>query len=246
MRGGYEYGSSRSASLMNCYSGAMQYIRSADWERGIQALAWRLQQELKIGKPVLWLLSGGSNVAASVRIMQQLPATLSRNLSISLADERFGSPGHADSNWTKLLQAGFAPQQARLLPVLLPGIGFEETQDRYELLLRRTVQAQDCVIAQLGIGSDGHIAGILPHSPGTKDTEAMTVAYHSDRFDRISLSFAGLRQLTATYTFAFGADKKSVLARLTNETLPPTEQPAQILKQLHEAYVYNDQVGENT
>ena len=47
----------------------------------------------------------------------------------------------------------------------------------------------------------------------------------------------------AAYVFAFGADKKPALENLlTNIDL--IVQPAQILKSLPEAYVYNDQVGD--
>jgi hypothetical protein len=50
--------------------------------------------------------------------------------------------------------------------------------------------------------------------------------------------------VTVAYLLAYGEDKRPALENLKTE-LPPNQQPAQILKDIAEAYVYNDQVGGN-
>lgn len=221
----------------------MQVVLSPDWQQGIHDLAGRLTRELQSGRQVLWLLSGGSNIAASVQIIKLVPKELSGQLRISLADERYGPVGHDDSNWAQLLRAGFEAKDAKLEPLLEAGKSFEETVSKFEALIAGAFANRVSVIAQLGIGDDGHIAGILPKSAGAEPTDKLAVGYRSDPFTRISLSFTAIRRLTAGYAFAFGASKRAALTSLIHTDLPLAEQPAQILKQLNEAYVYNDQVG---
>jgi 6-phosphogluconolactonase/glucosamine-6-phosphate isomerase/deaminase len=221
----------------------MQFIQASNWEPGITALTERLAQELAADKQVLWLTSGGSNIEASVRIMQGISTELSLNLSVSLVDERYGVPNHTESNWAKLVAAGFEGKQARLLPVLEKGIDFVQTAANYNQMLTKAIAAHDSIIAQLGIGDDGHIAGILPNSPATTETIHLVTGYDAPPLQRLTMTFPALRELTAAYVFAFGAAKRSALRSLASQDLSPTEQPAQILKELPEAYVYSDQLG---
>ena len=221
----------------------MRVILTPDWEQGIHDLADRIQRELQSGKQVLWLVSGGSNITASVKVMQQIPSELSGHLSISLVDERFGPVGHGNSNWTQLLEGGLEAKDAKLLPILTEGASFDEAQAHFVSIISQSFAANMVVIAQFGIGDDGHIAGILPGSAGVTDSDDPVVGYRSEPYTRISLSFAAIRRLTASYTFAFGTNKRQALTNLLDTDLTLTEQPAQILKQCRDAYVYNDQVG---
>jgi len=209
-------------------------------------LTQRLVRELAAGKSVLWLTSGGSNVPVSVQIIGNIATKLRRNLTVMLADERYGRPGHAQSNWARLMQAGFKAEPATLLPVLQAGLDFEATIARYQKLCEQAFAEHDCVIAQLGIAEDGEIAGILPSSPAAAETEELVTGYQSTPFLRLTLTFAALRRITAAYTFAFGDIKRPTLDSLQHESLSLNQQPAQILKELPEAYVYSDQFEENS
>jgi 6-phosphogluconolactonase/glucosamine-6-phosphate isomerase/deaminase len=222
----------------------MKYILTAAWDDGVADLTARLVRELAAGQRVLWLLSGGSNIPTSVQIMDNLSANHSKNLTVTLGDERYGRPGHLESNWQQLKEAGVDGKQAELLPVLEPAAGFEATRDRYGELIEQAINTNDVVIAQLGIGPDGHVAGILPGSPAvTADT--LVAAYDAPPLKRLTLAFPALRRITAAYVFAFGKPKHKTLQALHDKKLPLNEQPAQILNELPEAYLYSDQVGEH-
>jgi 6-phosphogluconolactonase/glucosamine-6-phosphate isomerase/deaminase len=221
----------------------MKYIRTAGWDDGVADLTERLVRELAQGRQVLWLASGGSNIPVSVQIMDNISPQLRQNLSISLVDERYGEVGHKESNWTQLMEAGFSSDHAALLPVLQAGLDFEKTITYYNDMITQAFAAHDVVIAQLGIGSDGHIAGILPGSPAAAETETLVSGYQSTPYQRLTLTFPGLRRISTSYTFAFGNTKHQALMMLKNRSVPPRQQPAQILKQLPEAYVYSDQFG---
>jgi 6-phosphogluconolactonase/glucosamine-6-phosphate isomerase/deaminase len=177
--------------------------------------------------------------------MSNLKDELTQNLSVFMTDERFGEVGHVHSNSHQLTEAGFQPKDAVFVPMLQPGFSMDETSERYAQALERAVEHADIVIAQSGIGPDGHIAGILPHSVAVKAT-GWVVGYEAPHYTRMTMTFDALRHIDAAYYMAFGDDKLEALQRLRDEEVSLDDQPAQILKELKEAYVYNDQVGGKT
>src|SRR4051794_6157282 len=118
----------------------MQFIRSENASDGGRALVERLQRELAAGHKVLWLTSGGSNIPISVDVMRQLEDDLTKNLGIMPADERYGPVGHADSNLTQLLSAGFEAKKAKLLPVLQTGLSLEAAATYFDQLMQTALQ----------------------------------------------------------------------------------------------------------
>jgi 6-phosphogluconolactonase/glucosamine-6-phosphate isomerase/deaminase len=221
----------------------MKCIVSADWDEGTAALTARLRKELGTGKRVLWLLGGGSNIAASVKVMDAITDEESEKLAIFLTDERYGELDHQDSNARQLREAGFQPKQAIFVPTLASGLSLGETEERYAQALQTAMEHADVIIGQFGMGPDGHIAGILPNSPATTATGWVT-GYEAPPYVRITMTFEALRRITAAYLFVFGASKQEAVSNLQTETLPLEQQPAQILKELPEAYVYSDQLEE--
>ena len=221
----------------------MRFILTTDWEDGLADLSQRLIEELAAGKRVLWLLSGGSNIPASVTVMENISPKHRQKLTVMLGDERYGPIGHPDSNGAQLAKAGFKPAPATMLAVLQADLSLAQTTAHYQEVATQAFAAADVIIAQFGIGEDGHLAGILPGSPASHEATALVSGYSCDPFGRLTLTFPALRRVTAAYTFAFGITKHPALRDLQRKRLDLPTQPAQILKQLDEAYVYNDQVG---
>jgi 6-phosphogluconolactonase/glucosamine-6-phosphate isomerase/deaminase len=219
----------------------MHYVFCRDSSVGEAALVEALTEKLREGS-VLWLLSGGSNVGVETRIIDKIDDELTQNLTVMLADERYGVKGHADSNWEQLLAAGFNSKQAYVVDALPANMSLDESAEAYDKAASRAFHAADYVIAQLGIGPDGHVAGILPDSPAAVDTDKFVIGYESDPHQRMTLTFQALQRANAGYVFAFGDNKKQAFENL-EQRLTLSEQPAQILKALPEAYVYNDQLG---
>ncbi|MDB5169433.1 MAG: hypothetical protein JWO41_789 [Candidatus Saccharibacteria bacterium] len=220
----------------------MQLIKVPSSEPAITALSERLITELTAGHRVLWLVPGGSGITTIVKIMETIPTPLSNLLTITLSDERYGEPGHDDSNWQQLTAAGFEGKQATLLPVLISGATLEEVTAEFESLLAQAFSTNDIIIAQLGMGSDGHVSGILPGSPATT-ASGLAAGYVTEQFSRVTTTFHALEQANAAFVLAFGAEKLEALNNLLQD-IPLADQPAQVLKHLPEAYVYNDQLGE--
>jgi len=209
-------------------------------QEGVAPLLGRLVEELEGGKKVLWLVPGGSNIPLSVEVMKQLPDELTDNLTIYLTDERYGEVDHPDSNARQLREAGFNPKRARAVWVLARDLSLEDTCEQYAMSVSAAFEAADFVIAQMGMGADGHVCGILPGTVAV-DSDKLVVGYVTETFTRITLSPKALRNnVDVAYVFALGDEKREALANLLSKDLPLSEQPAQILKKLPEAYVYND------
>jgi 6-phosphogluconolactonase/glucosamine-6-phosphate isomerase/deaminase len=222
----------------------MNFILTPGPDRGVADLSQRLNSELQAGKQVLWITCGGSNIHTAVQVMDSISNELTPNLTIMLSDERYGEVGHADSNWEQLMQAGFNPWQAKLIETLKDGADLDATVHDYNLATQEALTNNQIVIAQLGIGPDGHTAGILPHSGAASEGISLVAGYVSQPFTRITMTFNALRKVSAAYVFAFGGTKNQALRSLHDLQLPLSDQPAQILKELPEAYIYNDQVGD--
>lgn len=219
------------------------FIKNTPLENAEKDLSNKLTHELQTGKKVLWLVSGGSNIKSTVTILKGMPEDLTENLSIMLIDERYGAPGHSDSNWQQLRQAGFSAKKAHLLPVLLSNSDLERTAMHYANMTAQAFAENDVSIAQIGMGPDGHIAGILPHCPASKMNQQIAIGYESTPHDRLTLTFSAMEMMDAIYLFAYGEAKREALLKLRDQGLPTEEQPAQFLKQLPEVYLYNDQIN---
>jgi 6-phosphogluconolactonase/glucosamine-6-phosphate isomerase/deaminase len=228
---------------------------------GAQALAGKVVNFLKEGKKVLWLVPGGSNIPIAVEAMSMIRQALDDNeahtndkllnLTVTLSDERYGHVGHKDSNWKQLEDAGFNFDGVNKMPVLI-GRSLEGTVSAYKKgiikAMKEAVASEGLVIGQFGIGADGHIAGILPHSLAATYLEAdhtgkdspLVCAYRSEPFIRITLTPVALNKVSAAYAFAFGSSKREAVGRLREQDLSIDEQPAQILKHIKESFFYTD------
>ena len=204
-------------------------------------LVSKLKGSLAIGQ-TLWLIPGGSNIPLAVEVMRRLDDSLTQNLTIALTDERFVPKGHPDSNWQQLLDNGFDPKKARTIEVLQDDKSIEDCTSRYDQLLTEALEDNDATIGQFGMGEDGHIAGILPHSVAASETTSTVIGYNAGEFNRITVSFNGIRKLQTAFLIAFGTNKYEQLDKLIHQNLPLSVQPAQVIKQVNVSYIYNDQV----
>ncbi len=223
----------------------MQVYKVGVPEIAISPLTSKLKGALNLG-PTLWLVPGGSNIPLVVAVMTSLSAELTDNLIIGLTDERFGPYNHPDSNWTQLRAAGFDPKRAQIIETLKAGVdsSLESAVLSYNSELDTILDEVSAAIGLFGMGADGHIAGILPNSPATNETSYTTVTgYNATPFNRITISFSAIRRLNSVFLIAMGETKRAQIERLITQEAPLNEQPAQIIKQVSEAYLYNDQLG---
>ena len=217
---------------------------TTDASEGTALLQSTIISHLQTDKKVLWMVPGGSNIPLSVAVMQAIPTELTKNLTVTLTDERYGSIDHPDSNWFQLYQAGWPQSEAVQIPVLYEDLSLPETTERFSDQLGQLLGDNEFIVGQYGMGSDGHIAGVLPHSPAVQAT-SHAASYETESYTRITSTLKTIAACNVAFLFAFGNEKRTALTNLQSD-LPLIEQPAQVLKQIPECFIYNDQIGEES
>lgn len=215
-----------------------------------------LKKRLSRGKKVLLLLSGGSAVKVYQSLagqMQNQPEGFAQNLTVGLIDERFGQVGHSDSNEEQIRQTGFYEEVqkkgGKVLSVLT-GRDPEQEAARYELALRKYMTEADEVWAVLGIGSDGHTAGILPQKSEEVFNKTFPanhwVVYYKLARDypnpfkkRISLTPQSLEQIDLAVVVVKSRGKEEALKRMLLPNEPPYKTPAVLLRGLN-GFLFTD------
>lgn len=223
----------------------MKFLRE-DTEAATHAIAQSICDGLYAGKQVLWLVSGGSNLAVEKDVMDIIRNHAGEKLAdlvVLPIDERYGPAGHKDSNVQALRDAGFDPGAATLVDVLMHNTPFDQTVSFYNEAAATALSNASVIVGQFGMGSDGHIAGIKPESPATEPDESTVAGYEWDDYVRMTLMPAALRQTTTSFLVAYGADKKKPLVQLQKNAVSFRMLPAVLLYELPDVYVYNDQIG---
>lgn len=216
----------------------MHYIHTENTERAIDAIVQVLRLHLSKNKKIVWLLSGGSGAKVCLEVAKQLEDIPLQNLSVTMSDERYGDVGHADENWQQLLDSGFSLPGASLYRPL-QGLDRQQTTMLFATWLKEHIEAADYAIGVFGIGSDGHTAGIKPHSPAVEATEWATDFTGAD-FERVTMTFLAIRALDEAITQAMGSDKAVTINELLHSDADLASQPAQVLKMVKKSTLYTD------
>lgn len=221
----------------------MKFTRDAK-SVAIQTITSDIQQHLEMGDHVLWLTSGGSAIDVQVQIMDALSSIFTGNelsdLTILPVDERYGPFDHVDSNGAQLGRAGFNPYPSLWLDVLSENKSFKDTASFYEELTATAFKEADYIVATLGMGADGHTAGVLPDSPAVKDEQSIVVAYAWSDYERMTLGLSSLAKISAAYVLCYGDTKQEALSRLQQNTEPLSKLPAKLLYDIENVTIYND------
>jgi len=222
----------------------MRFVRD-NQAAATRAIADTILDGLRTHKRVLWLVSGGSNIAIekeAMDLIREHAGDRISGLAILPIDERYGQPGHADSNSQALREAGFDPGGATWIDVLMHNLPLEETVSFYTSVAGAALSNASLIVGQFGMGSDGHIAGIKPDSPAVEPDASTVTGYKWDDYIRMTLMPEALKQITSGFLIAYGADKKKPLTRLQNNKVAFKKFPAVLLYDLPNVSVYNDQI----
>ena len=205
-------------------------------------IASRITSLIKGGKPVLWLVSGGSNIPIQKAAMDLISDDLSKRLTIMPVDERYGTYNHADSNIAQLRKAGFDPKHAELVDILEENLSPKGTVLLARDYIAREIAIDDTIFATLGMGADGHTAGVLPHSPALHCSD-LVMAYKAPDFLRITLCADTIAaHCDEVVLCAFGPKKTTALKKLYALEDQRDEVPAMILKEIGHCTVFNDTI----
>lgn len=185
-------------------------------EASRKALEFLLQT---VSSDTLLLLSGGTSPDLLYRLIAK-----SKSLkpgAVALVDERFGQPMHPNSNERMITETGLVGylnnEGIPFYKILKEG-SMETATVQYEETIRNLFDKFPKKVAIMGIGADGHTAGI---KPGLDYDHAKLVVSYDDKNGsfgkRITLTFDALSQIDEFIILVFGEEKREALEKMLQE-----------------------------
>lgn len=204
--------------------------------------------------PVLLCLSGGS----ALDLLNNFEfSSLGDNVTVTVLDERFSSDPEVN-NMAQIEMRGFLDKAKDTgCSIIDTKVRNEETIEEFStgfnMALARWIEnhKQGKIVATVGMGPDGHTAGIIPGSSNFKElfmqhSGRLVVGYKAanqpmDRVERVSTTFEFLRLVAFAVLIVMGEEKRPALARLMAGQGDLEETPARIWREIPGvAKIYTD------
>lgn len=195
---------------------------------------------------ILLLLSGGSSLNPVREAFKELDDDTLARIDIAQIDGRYVDIGAESSNWRQIKEAlgSKLDKVDTKLSLLNTGDTPEDIAIAYEMELTALLGSDDTVIGVYGIGTDGHVAGMLPTRHPEEFTRfldgRLVVDYQAHDFTRMTTTHALMTKLDEAIVFACGPAKVAAVEKI-NEDLPSHKHPAQLLKDVQRVTIF---VGE--
>lgn len=234
---------------------SFQIFRQADKESAAAEAGEHLNLILVENKkrPVLLMLSAGS----ALNILEFVGQTaLGENLTISMLDERF-SQDPAINNFHQLQKHDFYNLAFEAECSFFGTIPrHEDTMEslaaRWEKNLRawRQENPEGLIIATLGMGPDGHTAGIFPYPEDAQKFQLLfegpvwVIPYNAgteNKFpERVTTTISFLKNIDIGVAYICGPKKKSAFERLLKKQGRFNELPALAWNNINDLRVFTD------
>jgi 6-phosphogluconolactonase/glucosamine-6-phosphate isomerase/deaminase len=206
---------------------------------------------------ILFLVSGGSALELVSKIKKD---NLGEHITIAMLDERF-STDPAVNNFAQLKQTHFyliAQEQGCQFidSEIRPGESITDLATRLNFGLHAWAQNNPSriILATLGIGSDGHTAGIFPYPDNPsrfnelfEQDQAWVMGYNAQgRHEsplRVTVTLPFLRTMVDySIVYAVGKQKHPVIEKVINPTSSLFETPARIIQSMQHATLFTDYI----
>lgn len=195
--------------------------RDALAESLADALLLQLDQALQSDGRASLVVSGGSTPAPVFKALSVADINWSA-VSVTLADERWVPPGHADSNESLVRDTLLVDKaaSAQFVSLYRPEVAPEDALAAIEADLNTMPWPISALI--LGMGNDGHTASLFPDAPAQElaaamalDNPSLVALMHPPSVSqvRITLTRAALLSSAHRYLHITGEDKLGVLSK---------------------------------
>jgi 6-phosphogluconolactonase/glucosamine-6-phosphate isomerase/deaminase len=201
-------------------------------------------------RPILLMLSGGS----ALSILEHVDVLLlGPHVTITTLDERF-STDPTINNFSQITATEFykkaMEQGTQSIPTIIKdGDTLREVGKRFDSALHHWKESHrdGVVVATMGVGSDGHTAGVFPHQPSLDPlTTDWVVSYEvppevNPHVLRITTTPAFLKtQVTQAICLITGEEKRNVFNQLMSTQCSSNDMPACIMKEMSLVKIVTD------
>ncbi len=207
-----------------------------------------------IGQPTLLLLAGGSSVEVFDHIN---PEYLSDKITVAVTDERF-TDDISENNFDILQTTRFYDHliQADAFCIntsVFAGDDIDEHAKRFEKNIQDWISEfpKGIIIGLYGMGTDGHIGGIIPGLYKGNEFEGrfngknlVATVIDPSRVspfpERVSTTFTLMKKIDFPLIFMKGDEKREVLKKALDPKTKLEEMPAHIILELKNPVVFTD------
>lgn len=220
-----------------------QFLRS----HAVRFLKHEFSQESMTGAPKAMMLSGGATPLAIYNSITNRPSIGAETLRLFLSDERMVPDDSPQSN-ARMIKPMAAKLKLRAEQTLRVDTSLTAAQaaDRFQQDLARELDLGMTIdFGLLGLGSDGHTAGIFSTELATATPPEYAVAVErADGLQGITVTPTLIRLVKKIILIVVGASKKDMLNILLND---PLSIPAGIVLQDHpDVEIWTDQPVKKT
>ncbi|MCM8745022.1 6-phosphogluconolactonase [Thermomicrobium sp. CFH 73360] len=186
-------------------------------------------------------LAGGRTPRLLYELLAQPPfrdAVAWEQIEWFWGDERMVPPDHDESNYrmaAEILLTVLAIPADRIHRVPTE-LGPEQAALAYEATMRAAFGVSEDEVPRfdlilLGMGQDGHIASLFPHTPALEETRRLVVANPVPALSstRITITPVVLQAARAVLVLVTGSEKAQAVRRALEERLAPVDIPAHLL-----------------
>ncbi len=216
------------------------------------ATMFEVLKEQPEARPLVIALCGGRSVVglvhAFLRESVQQPKDLLARIHFFMIDERIVPLTHADSNFGGLKQQLFDPlvaqgtiSQHQLHPLDISPEDAQSACDRY------LCELNDCggifTIAVLGMGEDGHVAGLFPRHPALAVSGRSFIPFFDSPKPpaaRVTASRDLVTGSALAVVLALGEGKRAAWNAFTSDGVSEADCPATMVRSMGRAVVVSD------
>ncbi len=227
----------------------MEVIRSSEpRSEACRALVELLSKNAS--KSILLMLSGGS----AFSLLKSFPEEIfSPKITLSVLDERFSTDSKVN-NFAQLQETEFYKQAEKAGVNILPTLVKEcdeisGVKNRFETALKnwRNNNPNGVIIATMGVGPDGHTAGIMPGEYGIDfNGSDWVIAYKVPKevnlfTKRITITNSFLlNEVNEVVVYAVGKEKRQYIEMLKNNLCDTKQFPVCVLKSMSSVKIFTD------
>lgn len=215
-----------------------------------------LREAISSEKQILFLLAGGSCLDLLDKVDDK---NLNDRVTIAPLDERF-SIDPLENNMALISQTDFYKKaqkyNCKFIDTRVKEKTMYELTDRFnkELSIWIKNNPYGTIIATVGIGTDGHIAGIMPFPENPEKFKTLFDSDENDRLvvgydatgknkytQRVTTTMKMLRKIDKAIVYAAGENKRVALQSFNESKIDLAKTPSQVLKEIKgNVYLFTD------
>ncbi|MCC7126936.1 MAG: 6-phosphogluconolactonase [Acidobacteria bacterium] len=172
--------------------------------------------------PLSCALPGGPSALIALTALKDARVDWSR-VSLFWVDERAGTPGEISANAEMARRLLGDPESRRMprvfaMPTEVPDL--EAAALSYDRVLDRELHGEPLDLAIVGVGEDGHVAGLFAGHPAIDELTRVAAVHDAPRAPqrRLTLSMSFLMSSTRIWVIAVGGRKRAIVQSIVGRS----------------------------